>query len=63
MKMAASASQMGNSMGGAGPSGAGGGAEVARLKQRIEELEAGATMAQRPASRERALEMPGGAGP
>ena len=60
MKMAQSANAM---SGGPGPSSAGGGAEVARLRQRIEELESGATMAQRPASRERALEMPGGAGP
>jgi len=44
---------LGNDMGGSG--------EAARLRQRIDELEAGATIAQRPVSRERAIEMPAAA--
>jgi len=65
MKMAqraASLTGMGASMkGGGGGGDMGGGGEAARLRQRIDELEAGATIAQRPVSRERAIEMPGAA--
>ena len=54
--MAGTGSVAGRKGGGAGDMGGGG--EAARLRQRIDELEAGATIAQRPASRERAVEMP-----
>ena len=69
MKMAQRAQAMGGSSttgfggnGGAGGGGGGGGAssaETARLRQRIDELEAGAMVANRPTSRERLPQMEG----
>jgi len=61
MKMAQRANAMaGSGSGGGGAGDMGGAGEAARLRQRIDELEAGATIAQRPASRERAVEnLPG----
>ena len=68
MKMAQRASAMSGAggtggIGGAGGGDMGGGAEVMRLRQRIDELEAGATIAQRPVSRERLPTMDGVAAP
>ena len=47
--------------GGKGGGDMGGGGEAARLRQRIDELESGATIVQRPSSRERPTELVPGA--
>ena len=62
MRMAQRANAMAGASGGKGGSGGGdmgGGGEAARLRQRIDELEAGAMVANRPTSRERLPAMEG----